>query len=114
MREYLKAKKESSIYEHRLATLGEMIPVELERKVHLGDLLEQEKRNIELLYKTKEEMLKGMLASLSLVVLVSRKFAKYKFFCSNFLQTNLKRYTWNIADENKEVKYGTVMGSQTQ
>ena len=61
MKEYMKASKESSIYEHRLSTLSEMIPLELERKVHLEDLLEREKRDIETLQKTKDNMLEGIL-----------------------------------------------------
>ena len=55
----MKASKESSIYEHRLSTLCEMIPLELERKIHLEDLLEREKRDIETLQKTKDNMLEG-------------------------------------------------------
>ena len=58
MRQYLKAKKESSIYKQRLSTLSEMILVELERKVHLEELLEREKRDIEKLNKTKKSILK--------------------------------------------------------
>ena len=61
MKEYMKASKESSIYEHRLSTLSEMIPLELERKIHLEDLLEREKRDIETLQKTKDNMLEGKL-----------------------------------------------------
>ena len=61
MKEYMKANKESSIYEHRLTTLSEMIPLELERKIHLEDLLEREKRDIETLQKTKDNMLEGKL-----------------------------------------------------
>ena len=61
MTEYVKANKESSIYEHRLSALSEMIPVELERKEHLEELLERERRDIEALQKTKETMLKGKL-----------------------------------------------------
>ena len=57
----MKASKESSIYEHRLSTLSEMIPLELERKIHLEDLLEREKRDIETLQKTKDNMLEGKL-----------------------------------------------------
>ena len=38
-----------------------MIPLELERKIHLEDLLEREKRDIETLQKTKDNMLEGKL-----------------------------------------------------
>ena len=101
MKEYMKASKESSIYEHRLSTLSEMIPLELERKIHLEDLLEREKRDIETLQKTKDNMLEGKLyCFITDDLLFVKTLNLLPFRCNSHKKVNRKNVLIQISDSS--------------
>ena len=59
MNNYLTAKKEANIYEHRAVALQELIQVEVESRDALKKTLDKERKEVEHLKELKTRMNKG-------------------------------------------------------